>query len=101
MAVRCGKFTKTDGVIRLLRLLQTPRTLSEIVDFLDLNQRTVWRYFRELKRSGVPIVRFKEDSAFKYSLYPEGWALKKVIFKTPEGDKAVDVQDCLIVRLQE
>ncbi|MFA4880000.1 MAG: HTH domain-containing protein [Candidatus Doudnabacteria bacterium] len=101
MSVRRGKFKKTDGVIRLLRLLQTPQTLSEIVNFLDLNQRSVWRYIRELKRMGVSIVRFKEDSVFKYSLYPEGWVLKKVIFKTPEGDKMVDVQDCLIVRLQE
>ncbi len=101
MSVRRSKFMKTDGVIRLLRLLQTPQTLSEIVNFLDLNKRTVWRYFRELKRMGVSIVRFKEDSVFKYSLYSEDWVLKKVIFKTPEGDKAVDVQDCIVVRLQE
>lgn len=101
MAVRRSKFTKTNSVVRLLRLLQTPRTLPEIVHFLDLTERSVWRYIRELKQMGVPITRFKEDSVFKYSLYPEDWVLKKVIFKTPEGDKVVDVQDCLIVRLQE
>lgn len=96
---------KVTGMIKLLKFLASPRSLTEIAEHIGISERGVFRYLRDLKNAGVNILVLggkKGGGKASYSLFPQNPKMinVSVMYGGGEGVTSQD-QDFLVIPLKK